>query len=140
MKTVLLICGAALAAFCVWLTVQIVNRGERWAKRTAAAGMQIRTNRPLAIWLCIAAVVCTALAAAGGWPYGLVACSAAAVSNAVLAAYLWRHADEPIWRKQQGTSDRHKPGKAFWIIVIVLTILLVIVAIDRFAITRGRVV
>jgi hypothetical protein len=27
---------AAFAAFCVWLTVRIVNRSERWAKWTAA--------------------------------------------------------------------------------------------------------
>ena len=27
----------AFAAFCVWLTVRIVNRRERWAKRTLAA-------------------------------------------------------------------------------------------------------
>jgi hypothetical protein len=26
----------AFAAFCIWLTVRIVNRRERWAKRTAA--------------------------------------------------------------------------------------------------------
>src|SRR5216684_8578353 len=25
----------AFAAFCIWLTVRIVNRRERWAKRTA---------------------------------------------------------------------------------------------------------
>ncbi|MBI3865464.1 MAG: hypothetical protein HY290_26615 [Planctomycetia bacterium] len=28
--------AVAFAAFCVWLTVRIVNRKERWAKRTAA--------------------------------------------------------------------------------------------------------
>ena len=34
----LLLCLAvAFAAFCVWLTVRIVNRRERWAKWTAAA-------------------------------------------------------------------------------------------------------
>ena len=27
--------AVAFAAFCVWLTVRIVNRRERWAKRTA---------------------------------------------------------------------------------------------------------
>jgi hypothetical protein len=25
--------GVALAAFCIWLTVRIINRGEAWAKR-----------------------------------------------------------------------------------------------------------
>ena len=28
--------GVAFAAFCVWLTVRIVNRRERWAKWTLA--------------------------------------------------------------------------------------------------------
>jgi hypothetical protein len=30
------IVGVAVAAFCVWLTVRIVNRKERWAKRLFA--------------------------------------------------------------------------------------------------------
>jgi hypothetical protein len=29
--------GISFAAFCVWLTVRIANRGERWAKWTLAA-------------------------------------------------------------------------------------------------------
>ncbi len=29
--------GVLFAAFCVWLTVRIINRRERWAIRTAAA-------------------------------------------------------------------------------------------------------
>jgi hypothetical protein len=29
--------GVAMAAFCVWLGVRIVNRRERWAKWTAVA-------------------------------------------------------------------------------------------------------
>jgi hypothetical protein len=37
MAIALLIFGAAFAAFCVWLTVRIVNRHERWAKWTLAA-------------------------------------------------------------------------------------------------------
>jgi len=31
-----MIVGIAFAAFCVWLTVRIVNRRERWAKWTLA--------------------------------------------------------------------------------------------------------
>jgi hypothetical protein len=31
----LAIFGVAFAAFCVWLAVRILNRRERWAKRTA---------------------------------------------------------------------------------------------------------
>jgi hypothetical protein len=28
--------AASYAAFCVWLTVRIINRKERWAKRSLA--------------------------------------------------------------------------------------------------------
>jgi hypothetical protein len=37
MALALSIFGIAFAAFCVWLTVRIVNRRERWAKWTLAA-------------------------------------------------------------------------------------------------------
>ncbi len=37
MSYVLLVLCVAFAAGCVWLTVRIVNRRERWAKRTAVA-------------------------------------------------------------------------------------------------------
>lgn len=37
MAIALLAAGSAIAAFCVWLAVRIVNRRERWAKRTLAA-------------------------------------------------------------------------------------------------------
>jgi hypothetical protein len=37
MALALLFFGASFAAFCVWLTVRIVSRRERWAKRTAWA-------------------------------------------------------------------------------------------------------
>jgi len=36
MLTTLLPTLAVVAAFCVWLTVRIVNRRERWAKWTLA--------------------------------------------------------------------------------------------------------
>ena len=35
MAVALSIFGIAFAALCVWLTVRIVNRREKWAKRTA---------------------------------------------------------------------------------------------------------
>jgi len=35
MALALSIFGTAFAAFCVWLTVRIINRRERWAKRMA---------------------------------------------------------------------------------------------------------
>src|SRR5437899_2862266 len=37
MAIALLTAGTVSAAFCIWLTVRIVNRRERWAKRTLAA-------------------------------------------------------------------------------------------------------
>jgi hypothetical protein len=37
MAYLLLALSAGFIAFCVWLTVRIVNRKERWAKRTALA-------------------------------------------------------------------------------------------------------
>ncbi|HEY3965718.1 MAG TPA: hypothetical protein VGM05_14265 [Planctomycetaceae bacterium] len=36
MDVALSVFGAAFAALCVWLTVRVVNRRERWAKWTAA--------------------------------------------------------------------------------------------------------
>ncbi|MGE5193316.1 MAG: hypothetical protein ACM3U2_12545 [Deltaproteobacteria bacterium] len=36
-ETTLTVVGVTLAAFCVWLTVRIINRRERWAKWTLAA-------------------------------------------------------------------------------------------------------
>ena len=37
MHIALLIAAVVFAAFCVWLTVRIINRRERWAKWTAVA-------------------------------------------------------------------------------------------------------
>jgi hypothetical protein len=39
MAIALSIFGVAFAAFCVWLTVRIVNRREKWAKWTLAAAV-----------------------------------------------------------------------------------------------------
>jgi hypothetical protein len=56
MLTGLAIMGAAVAAFAVWLTVRIVNRRERWAKRMAAAFLVFSVAYPLsfgpAYWMC----------------------------------------------------------------------------------------
>jgi hypothetical protein len=48
MAIALLIFGVAFAAFCVWLTVRIVNRRERWAKWTAA-GVVLFVLYPLSV-------------------------------------------------------------------------------------------
>ena len=46
--------GVVFAAFCVWLTVRIVNRRERWAKRMAVL-LVLLVGYPLsfapAIWI-----------------------------------------------------------------------------------------
>ena len=39
MALAMLIFGVAFAAFCVWLTVRIVNQRERWAKRTLSVAV-----------------------------------------------------------------------------------------------------
>jgi len=47
--------GTTFAAFCVWLIVRLVNRRERWARRTAAVIAMLLVGYPLsvgpAIWL-----------------------------------------------------------------------------------------
>ncbi len=50
------IMGVAFAAFCVWLTVRIVNRRERWAK-----------------WIAIAMVLTTVLYVLSSGPLTMVA-------------------------------------------------------------------
>jgi hypothetical protein len=41
MDVVASITGIAFAAFCVWLTVRIINRRERWAKWTLAVTLSL---------------------------------------------------------------------------------------------------
>lgn len=41
MALALSIIGVAVAAFCVWLAVRIVNRRERWAKWTLAGAIGV---------------------------------------------------------------------------------------------------
>src|SRR5215469_15309492 len=41
--------AVAFAAFCVWLTVRIVNRRERWAKWTLATLIVIAVLYPLSV-------------------------------------------------------------------------------------------
>jgi hypothetical protein len=49
MSIVFPVLGVALAATCVWLTVRIINRRERWAKRTAVAMVLVLVVYPLSI-------------------------------------------------------------------------------------------
>jgi hypothetical protein len=56
MTTILPALAVAFTAFCVWLTVRIVNRRERWAKWTAVAvvgmpALYIATFGPASWWL-----------------------------------------------------------------------------------------
>ncbi len=41
--TTWIVVGVAFAACCVWLTVRIVNRSEKWAKWTAVAVLLLAT-------------------------------------------------------------------------------------------------
>jgi hypothetical protein len=43
------VAGIGIAAFCVWLTVRIINRRERWAKRTALALVFALVLYPLSV-------------------------------------------------------------------------------------------
>ena len=58
--------AVAFAAFCVWLTVRIVNRRERWAKWTAVGLIVVIFLYPLswgpALWL----------QGSGYWPGSLI--------------------------------------------------------------------
>ena len=47
MALALSIFGIAFAASCIWLTVRIFNRGDRWAMRTLAAALMML---PLVKW------------------------------------------------------------------------------------------
>ncbi len=56
MTVILPTLAVAFAAFCIWLTVRIVNRRERSAKWTMAAAIMLPTLYVLstgpAVWLC----------------------------------------------------------------------------------------
>ncbi|HEY2252980.1 MAG TPA: hypothetical protein VGH74_18035 [Planctomycetaceae bacterium] len=41
MAILLSVTGVTYSAVCVWLTVRIINRRERWAKRTLAAAVSL---------------------------------------------------------------------------------------------------
>jgi hypothetical protein len=49
MTMLLTLFGLAVAAFCVWLTVRIVNRRERWAKWTLVGLVVVLVGYPLSI-------------------------------------------------------------------------------------------
>ncbi len=49
MGTFLAFFGVSFVAFCVWLTIRIVNRRERWAKRTAWGVSSLLLLYPLSL-------------------------------------------------------------------------------------------
>jgi hypothetical protein len=49
MPIVVSMLGVAFAAFCVWLSIRITNRRERWARRTALALALLLVAYPLSI-------------------------------------------------------------------------------------------
>ena len=49
MSIIVPVAGVAFAAFAVWLAVRVVNRRERWAKRTATVLVVFLALYPLSI-------------------------------------------------------------------------------------------
>jgi hypothetical protein len=47
MDTLLPVSGLAIVGFCLWLTVRIINRQERWAKKTAIVLAAVTVGYPL---------------------------------------------------------------------------------------------
>jgi hypothetical protein len=46
-EVVVAILGVVFSAFAIWFTVRLVNRGEKWAKRTAVALVAVLVGYPL---------------------------------------------------------------------------------------------
>jgi hypothetical protein len=92
METVLAVMGVIYAALCIWLTVRIVNRRERWARRTLA-GLLVGT--PVlyvagfgpAIWLTKLDDPWAPRTAAIYWPLGRAVVDAPEVIGEPLAWY-----------------------------------------------------
>jgi len=80
-----------LAAFCIWLTVRIINLRERWAKRTAVvtAGLvlYILSFGP-AWWLANRCRWCYPGYCAVYWPVGFVAGVSPKPINAAIRRYV----------------------------------------------------
>ncbi len=56
MTTVLSIIGASFAAFCIWLTIRIVNRQEKWAMLALAGATLVGIYAGIAIHRLLAPV------------------------------------------------------------------------------------
>lgn len=60
---------------------------------------RISIRRSLAIWVSVAAVVCSTWASLGGWPFGWQILNFAAIGGANLAIYFWWSVN-PHWRRR----------------------------------------
>ena len=84
--------AVALAAFCIWLTVRLVNRREKWARRTLAGllvGMPVLyvVGFGPAIWLTKLDDPWAPQTAAIYWPLGRAVVDAPSVIREPLAWY-----------------------------------------------------
>jgi|SRR5262245_12178373 len=92
METILAVVSVVYAAFCIWLTVRIVNRRARWARRTLAAlvvGMPVLYVAGFgpAIWLTELNAPWAPHTAAIYWPLGRATVRAPAVIRKPLVWY-----------------------------------------------------
>ncbi|MBS0263664.1 MAG: hypothetical protein JSS02_17105 [Planctomycetes bacterium] len=83
--TILLVIPVAFVAFCVWLTVRIINRRERWAK-WAAAVLGIPMSYALSFG-CISWL----------WWRGFIPRSADPVLNRFFSPFIWAMTSGPKW-------------------------------------------
>src|SRR5262245_41026233 len=92
METILAVVSVVYAAFCIWLMVRIVNRRERWARRTLAAlvvGMPVLYVAGFgpAIWRTELNALCARHTAAIYWPLGRAPVRALALVRQPLVWY-----------------------------------------------------
>jgi len=96
MNILLPVSGMAFAAFCVWLTVRIANRRERWAKWLAVGllvGLPVLyivgfglTCRAIAVPL--GGTVAPSMAMEMYWPLGAMAANRASSPGSVIRWYM----------------------------------------------------
>jgi hypothetical protein len=99
--------GTAFAAFCVWLTVRIINRRERWTKWTAIAILTYLVSFGPACWL-------TSRSGIGGDVASIVY---------LPLVLCWANGPQPLsnaldWWMHCGASERRKSIDGFECILI----------------------
>jgi len=113
MRIIFPACGVALASFCVWLTVQIINRRDRWPKWVAVALIvSAVVGYPLSIGpVAVLAPVLRIRADEFYWfyyPIYWASCKSERVDEFVFAWYrddLWQDRFVRLWLKCSGADD-----------------------------------